>query len=78
MKRGLAPASQLAQMAEALARRKLTVDSMRRDRHSLWPADIVLSLRFPSSKRGKLISEIALWEGAGAQPTLQQKEIERG
>lgn len=77
MKHELASAGQLAQVAEALPHRKLTVDSMSRDRHSLWPADIALFLRFPSSKRGKLISEIALWEGAGAQPTSAKRDWER-
>ncbi len=75
MKRELASASQLAQVAEALAHRKLTIDSMSRDRHFLWPADIGLFLWILSSKRGKLISEIALWEGAGAQPTSAKKRL---
>jgi len=44
----------------SLTHRELTTDSMRRERHSLGPTDILLSLEFPSSKRGKLIAEIAL------------------
>ncbi|XP_073705494.1 beta-1,4-galactosyltransferase 2 [Garra rufa] len=88
MKRVLAPASQLAQMAEALAHRKLTVDSMRRKRHSHWRTDIVLSLRFPSSKnlrdstlgKGRATANTSAendWERPSAQISLQLA-VERG